>query len=313
MGGSAPASDPRIGIAAVQSSRIGRNAMKFLKSQAKISNKWARQDRNRDLKVFRPMQNKFIKEAKNWDSPERRANAQNQAQADVENAAAGQRGQQERQMMSMGVNPASGRFQEAAAKGATDTALAVAGARNVASRQIGKEAEAKQAEAINLGMGLGINPATSLGLSNNAIGAAGQAGMQGQQQMGNLLNQDYQNRMAAYQSNQGGIGSLFSGLGSLAGMAFGSSKDIKHDKKPVDALEMVEKMPVEQWTYDKGQGDGGTHIGPYAEDFAKVTGKGDGKSIDVISMMGVTMGAVKDLSKRIDDLQMGAAPRKRAA
>ena len=87
-----------------------------------------------------------------------------------------------------------------------------------------------------------------------------------------------------------------------------SSKKVKHDKKPVDSLGAVRKMPVEQWTYNEGKGDGGTHVGPYAEDFAKATGVGDGSAIDPITMMGVTLGAVRQLDEQVQKLTgaMGA-------
>ena len=40
------------------------------------------------------------------------------------------------------------------------------------------------------------------------------------------------------------------------------------------------------------KGAGGEHIGTYAQDFQNATGLGDGKSINVIDALGVTMGAV---------------------
>ena len=61
-------------------------------------------------------------------------------------------------------------------------------------------------------------------------------------------------------------------------------------------------MPVEKWRYKPGRGDGGEHVGPYAQDFAAATGQGDGKSIDMISAIGVTMGAIRDLDKKVDKM-----------
>ena len=121
---------------------------------------------------------------------------------------------------------------------------------------------------------------------------------------------------------------MLGGLGSIAGLAFASSKEIKHDKQGFDALGAVREMPVEKWSYNPGEGDEGEHVGPYAEDFNKATGIGDGKSIDVISAVGITMGAVRQLDKKItammkkmgseddDEMEfegMGAVPMKRAA
>jgi hypothetical protein len=39
-----------------------------------------------------------------------------------------------------------------------------------------------------------------------------------------------------------------------------------------------------------------------AQDFKRVTGLGDGRSISVIDAIGVTMGAVKELAEKIDTL-----------
>ena len=80
---------------------------------------------------------------------------------------------------------------------------------------------------------------------------------------------------------------------------------MKEDKSAINdgaALDAVNSMPVEEWTYKDGVADGGRHIGPYAEDFQRATGKGDGRSINIIDSLGVTMKAVQDLSKKVDRL-----------
>lgn len=61
-------------------------------------------------------------------------------------------------------------------------------------------------------------------------------------------------------------------------------------------------MPVEQWKYKDGMGDGGEHIGPYAEDFQAATGKGDGATIPVVDAIGVTMKAVQELNQKVDKI-----------
>lgn len=303
MGGSAPKADPNIGIAAMKSAETGQSMLSWMQEQAKTTNAWAAEDRGRYQKTFVPLQDKFISEAQDYASPERRAAAADAAAGDVTLAAAQQRGQMARQMGAMGVNPNSGRFMSAVGRQGTDTALATAGARNLARRTVDDQGRQLRASAVNMGSGLAVNPGTSMGLSNQSGQAGFSGAMQGYGQQATILNQDYQNRMQQYQASQGALGGLFGGLGSIAGMAFASSKEIKTDKKPAPgALKAVEAMPVEKWTYKKGEGDGGTHIGPYAEDFAKQTGMGDGKSIDVISAMGVTMGAVKELSAKVDKL-----------
>lgn len=306
MGGSAPRPDKNIGIAAMKSAETGQMMMDWMKSQAEITNQWASEDRLRDKSVFMPMQDAFIAEAKGYDTPERRQAAADAAAADVNIGNANALAQRERQAISMGVRPDSGRFISASAKAATDGALGEAGARNLARRQVEDTGRSMRASAINMGSGLAVNPGTSIGLSNGA-GQAGFGGaMQGYGQQANILNQDFQNRMQAYQANQGALGSAFGALGTVIGaMPWASSEKIKHDKVPVgddDALGAIRSMPVEAWTYNEGSGDGQRHIGPYAEDFSAATGQGDGSSIDPITMNGVLLGAVRALDKKVSAL-----------
>lgn len=307
MGGGAPKPDANIGIAAMKSANTGEAMLNWMKSQADITNNWASEDRDRYKTVFEPLQDQFIADAKSYASPERRAAAADQAAADVALASAQQMGARERQAMAMGVNPASGRFQLGVAKAGTDTALATAGARNMARRQVDDTGRQLLAGAINLGQGASVNPGTSMGLSNGAAQAGFSGAMSGYGQQGSLLNTDYQNRMAAWQANQGMIGGIGGALGTVVGLI--SSKKLKTNKEPFDALGAVEAMPVEKWRYKEGVADGGEHVGPYAEDFAAATGIGDGRTIDPISMMGVTLGAVRELADKVKRLETkGRAP-----
>lgn len=304
MGGSAPKADKNIGIAAMKSAETGQAALEWMKQQAQITNNWATEDRARYKTVFEPLQDQFIAEAKEYASPERRLAAQDQAAADVAIAAGQAGGQRRRQMGAMGVRPDSGRFINAEAKAGTDVALATAGARNLAGRTVDDQGRQLRMAAINLGQGMGVNPGTSIGLSNGSAQAGFGAAMQGYGQQGSLLNADFQNRMQAYQANQGAIGGLFGALGTVAGsIPWASSEDIKTDKKPyTGALGAVRDMRVEEWTYKPGEGDGGTHVGPYAEEFSATTGMGDGKTIDPISAIGIAMGAIKELADKVDAL-----------
>lgn len=300
MGGSAPKQDPNMGKAALKSAETGQLMLDWMKDQASITNNWAGEDRARYTGTFLPLQDQFIQKATTYDTPERRAVAADQAAADVSQAAAQALGTRERQAMAMGVNPASGRFQMGTAKASTDTALATAGARNMARRQVEATGDQMLGNAINMGQGLAVNPGTSMGISNGAAQSGFSGAMSGYGQQASILNQDYQNRYAAWQANQAAIGGLGGALGTVVGLI--SSKKVKTNRKPVDALGAVEKMPVEAWDYKPGVADEGRHIGPYAEDFAKATGIGDGKTIDPISLMGVTMGAVRQLSEKVDKL-----------
>lgn len=300
MGGSAPEQDPNMGKAALKSAETGQMMLDWMKEQAAVTNNWAAEDRSRYTGTFVPLQDKYIQKAQSYDSPERRAAAADQAAADVSLAASQAQGTRERQAMAMGVNPASGRFINANAKAGTDTALATAGARNLSRRQVESTGDQMLASAINMGQGLAVNPGTSMGISNGAASSGFSGAMSGYGQQASILNQDYQNRFAAWQANQSMIGGLGGALGTVVGLI--STKKAKTNRKPVDALGAVEKMPVEAWDYKPGVADEGRHIGPYAEDFAKATGIGDGNTIDPISMMGVTMGAVRQLNEKVEKL-----------
>lgn len=312
MGGrSAPEADPRIGEAAVMSAELGQDALAWAKEQAAVTNKWAADDRARYNETFVPLQDEFIKEAQEWDSPERRLEARNKAAASVWQQTKLSNQANDREMAAMGVDPRSGRY--GASRGAIRNAsrLAAVGARNAADDKIEAQGAAKRASAINMGAGMAVNPGTSMGMSNSAMGGGFNAAMSGQGQMGSLLNTQHQQQMQAHQSNQSALGGLMGGLGSLAGVAMSnpgmftmlSDEDAKTDKKPArGALKAVEKMRVDDWTYKPGQGDEGRHTGTYAQDFKAATGKGDGKSIPMIDAIGVTMGAVKELSAKVDKL-----------
>lgn len=363
---SAPSPDPRIGEAALKQAELGQQSLDFWKEQMGIANErqkgqdaianqvtqqqldaakqaqqWATEDRGRWNSVFKPMQDEFIDTAKNWDSAERQNKLAAEASADVLTNSAQQRDATNRQQAAMGVDPRSGRYQGVDRAAELATGLNVAGAQNNARNTVRKEGVAMKADAINMGSGLAVNPATSLGLgvssgsaamgttSANNAQAAGHAGMmqngfnsamQGQAGMASALNNQYSNQLNAWsaqqQANANSTGSLFGGLGSLAGMglmAF-SSKDYKEDKKPIEGgLDAVNAMPVEEWKYKDGIADGGEHIGPYAEDFQKATGKGNGKMIPVMDAVGVTMKAVQELDKKVEQLGRSVKRPARAA
>lgn len=248
-----------------------------------------------------------------------------QARADVMQSADLQRQMQERQMASMGVNPNSGRFQGASTARNTQTALAAAGAENQARQQVRGQNQAAVADQANFGRGGTQVAAQQAGLGLNAGSTALQSGQTG----GNIMGQGFQGAMAGnnamisgltglHQIESQNVASQNAGVGQMWGAAFGlgaaalgnpslmtSDKNKKTNKRKMkdgEGLKAVEKMPVEKWEYKEGVADGGEHIGAYAQDFKKATGIGDGKTIDVVSALGITMKAVQDVSKKVDKL-----------
>lgn len=267
-GGSAPSPDPRIGEAALKEAELGEAWLEFAreqfnisterqKEQDKIANEvtqnqleaskqaqgWATEDRDRYNNTFKPLQDEFIETAKNWDSAERQSELAAEAKADVINNATQARQAAERNMASMGVDPRSGRYAGIDRAGSQATALAAAGAENTSRNAVRKEGVAMRADAVNMGNGLAVNPATSLGLSsstgsaamgttasNNAqsaglgsiMGQGYQAAMSGYGNQANILNQQYNNQLNAWQAQNSASaaasGGLWSGVGQLAGM-----------------------------------------------------------------------------------------------
>ncbi|QRE00582.1 hypothetical protein [Pseudomonas phage Itty13] len=168
-----------------------------------------------------------------------------------------------------------------------------------------------------MGNKLGANSAwqNGLGIMTSGFGGA----MQGYGSQASILNQQYANQLNAWnaqqQANAQGTAGLWSGLGTVAGlgmMAF-SSKELKEDKAPVEgALDAVNAMPVEEWSYKEGVADEGRHIGPYAEDFQAATGMGDGKTINLIDAVGVNMKAVQELDQKVEKLARSIGKRPQA-
>lgn len=209
-------------------------------------------------------------------------------------------------------------------------------AANVSQGAAGLGINAGNAAIGNMGNAaqLGINTAggnlaaaqTNLGLFNNSAGMvnAGFGGaMQGHAGMANTLNNQYQTQVDIWKTqsslaaqNAAGFGSA---LGGLMGFAFMSDEKKKKNKKEIPdgkALDAVNEMPVEEWQYKEGVADEGTHVGPYAQDFARETGRGDGRTIQAQDAIGITMKAVQDLDDKVDKIASavglgGAQPARR--
>jgi len=192
------------------------------------------------------------------------------------------------------------------AGGAVGTAGAGVGALQGMAAGYSPAVNSLQGASATLGSALGAaSNANANFLSSQGIMGQGYAqGMQGYANQANILNQQYQNQLSAWgmqqQANAADASGIFGAIGTGIGLAF-SSKKVKENKKKVDgALKAVEKMPVEQWKYKDGVEDSGEHIGPYAEDFQKHTGLGDGQRIALQDAVGVTMKAVQELSEKVD-------------
>lgn len=95
---------------------------------------------------------------------------------------------------------------------------------------------------------------------------------------------------------QTGIGAAV----SLAPLLFASSEGWKDKKEEnPDLLKKLKKVRVDKWNY---KGEDQEHIGPYAEEFNKEfgTSQTDPRFINVVDIVGVALGAVKQLNEKVE-------------
>lgn len=344
-GGSAPPTpDPRIGEAAVKQAELGEQYLAWSKEQFAASQAlqaeanqiakeasdfftgMAKEDRERWETVFKPLEDEFVQQAQDYDTPERQAEAAGRARADVLSTSDAQRAAGQRQMASMGISPDSGRFAGIDRAHQLGTTLGVVGAENTARDQVRNQGIALKGAAIGLGRGL---PAQAGQAMQAGVGAAGvpvathaastgivqpgfTSAIGGHQGMANTLNQQYGHQLSAWDSQNRLAAGNAAGFGQFAGSVVGtglglilSTKEAKTNRRPVEegeALGAVAELPIEEYDYRPGMGDGGHHVGPMAEDYAAATGRGDGRTIATQDAIGLALGAVKDLARKVDRL-----------
>lgn len=139
--------------------------------------------------------------------------------------------------------------------------------------------------------------------------------MQGQQTavqgLGSMVN-----AQTSY-SNSGSDSGMWGALGTVGGAAASkwitSDKNKKKNIKPINeekALAGIKKTKISKWNYDPDKVqdadivDDKKHIGAMAQDLKKNLGSqvSNGKMVDLISAVGVTMAATKALAKKVDKL-----------
>lgn len=265
---------------------------------------------------YAPLEDRVIAMRERFGSPAYQQEQINQAKADVSKAFADQRALSDAQAASMGLDPtnprrrALNRGMDIAQAGATAGAGTMA--RRAAERQdfdtlaaLSTRGDVKTEQAIKAG---------SMG---------GDLYMKGQALNADIFKQgralDWENFLrwrdlqakkdasdeASDNAGWGGIGSAIGTIGSIAlPFLLPSSRTLKTDIRPYrGGREAVRSLPVNRWRYKEGVADEAEHIGTFAEDFADVTGKGDGKTIPVVDAIGVTMAAVKDLDRAVRRLE----------
>ncbi|MBV5291307.1 MAG: tail fiber domain-containing protein [Curvibacter lanceolatus] len=272
------------------------------------------------------LQDKMISDAKSFDSGARGNELANQAQADVGQQFANSRDQTARSMARMGINPNSGKSLAINGQLGVAEAAAKAGVSSSARESARAEGYALTDRASNAlagypSMGMGTTGAAAgfgasgVGLANASLAgrtagyglAAQVAGQMGTNATG-MYGQQANYQTQAQQAQNG----LWGSLGTIGGMALSawakSDVNAKEDIQPVDgnqALQAIRKIPISKWNYKPGEGDGGEHVGPMAQDVQSQLGDQvapGGKAIDLISMNGIAMAAIKALDKKVSSI-----------
>lgn len=287
-GGRAPAPDPAIGQAALENIQLGKDWLQFAREQFAVgnerqketdalsnrvieqqirtqdeANQWARGDRDRMETIFRPVEDRFVQEASNYDTPEKQEAQAAEARADVVSSAEAQRATNVRQMAAMGMRPDSGRFQGITRTNDLNTALAAAGAQNNARQVVRDKGLSLRADVANMGRGLGSSAAGAFGIGLNAGNSATGNRASANQQWGmnnqimtngfqgnisanssgaNILNNLYGNQVAAWDANRRANSTSAAGLGNLFG-TLGSAWITSSDIRVKEDVQRVGQLP----------------------------------------------------------------------
>ncbi|SFN73129.1 hypothetical protein [Nitrosospira briensis] len=263
-----PKPDPLIGQAAKQNADIGQQQLDVAKQQLEWEKDRARVqdpliqkviDRQiasgeanaaraesqwqiyRDL--FAPVEERMVKDANEFDSPERKDRMAAEAGGTVARGYQGALESNQRAMARMGVNPNSGRFQALAHELNLGLAKDTAGAMNRArwdtelqgmamrqgAAQFGRSMPttgiATDAAALNAGNSATGNLTTQAGLHNAGMNAAQNwfgGALTSNNSAGNMMLNQYQGQLGAWQQQQQNQAAALSGLGNLAGTLGGA-------------------------------------------------------------------------------------------
>lgn len=209
--------------------------------------RWAKEDRARYETMFRPFEDKFVEEAQNYDTEERRQREMGGAIADVNTQFDAQRRNSLQRLESYGVDPSETRNAALDIGVRTQQAMAQVGAANTARNRVEDVGRALRSDAINLGRGAlsnaagfynqavasgsqGVNnanqtTATGAGALQSSLGFSGQA-LQGYNQSANIQSQGYNNQMAGWQAGANQTAGMMQGAGAIAGMFMADGGDI---------------------------------------------------------------------------------------
>ena len=127
---------------------------------------------------YAPLEQQLLDDAKNWDSQERMAAEAATARSEEVANAQMQQDAAKRDMQRMGVNPSSGRFQENSSQLGMDSALAAAGAENMARSNVAMQGQQLRGNAAAFGRNNLNQAGNMLNLAQGA-GAGAMGALQG--------------------------------------------------------------------------------------------------------------------------------------
>lgn len=247
-----PAPDPRLVDAQIESLDMQRQVMNMIMDQSKefaplqkeqmqfgldsARKAYEQSQQDRDWMLGRRgqlsgLQDQLTRDAQSFNTEDRRSELAGEAMGDVNQAFANARGQADRDMARMGVNPNDGRQAAVSGQLAAQQALGLATAGNKARSQARQEGYALTDRATNAlagypamgmqatgagagygGMGLQLANAGLAGMNSGLLAAGGMAGNMGQ----NATNQ-WSAQQNAYMQAQNADSAAFGGLGSAIG------------------------------------------------------------------------------------------------
>jgi len=285
-------------------------------------------------KTFKPVEERTVRDAMDYDSEVNVGRRTGIAAANVNQQFSNARAQSARMAGRYGLGSTA--FSGPAGAAERAQALGAAGAATGAALETKDKAIALRSGVANFGRNM-PNTASNFFSGSNASNAGafgtGQQAMQNIGQNAAVMGQGFGTFIQGNQSAGGLYGQaaqiagqdsgIFGALGNVAGQFAGSAAgskaiasllpfsdvNMKEDIKPVgdeQALEAVKATPVSRWKYKQGLGDSARHFGPMAQDVQKNMGDvaaPNGKRIDLVSLNGINMAATAALARKVDRLE----------
>lgn len=282
-------------------------------------------------RTFKPVEERTVRDAMDYDSDANVRRASGEAAANVNQQFSNQRAQNARLAGRYGLSSTA--FSGPAGMSERAAALASAGAATGAASQMRDKGIALRSGVANFGRNMpntASNYFSGANSSNSAAFGTGQQSMQNIGQNAAVMGQGFSTFMQGNNSAGGLYGQVASlqnqanandnawmgmagaALGGWAGGGFKMPTSDVNAKKDIsrlsddEALSAVKSTPVSRWTYKEGRGDGGSHVGPMAQDVQKNMGNDaapDGTKIDLITLNGVNMAATSALARKVERLE----------